>query len=804
MAKNYKELSPEEAKSAVNLDVFTFQSTNEVKPRDKIINQERAESAMDFGLKIKSDGFNLFISGPTGTGRNTSLLRIVREIAKTEPVPDDICYLYNFDRPDEPKVLKLPCQQGRRFQDDMEGLIKIVKIEIQKAFDSKEYEEHKRMIIDDYESKKGALSDEFENFAKSKGIGIKQTITGIVLVPIYKDKELTESEYQKLSDQDKQEMNKRQDEVQAALDEFLRKVRILEREAREQIGELDKSIITYSIGHLIDDFKEKYKQYEGIKTHLGQIKQDILENLDSFKKEERKTEIPFLEEAFPEANILNRYKVNLLIDNSQLKGAPVIVEHTPTYVHLIGKIEHRARLGILFTDFTMIKPGSIHMANGGYLVIQAIDILRNYFAWDALKKVIKNKEVRIEDVSERFGLASTIAIRPQAVSVNFKVIVIGHPFVYYLLYMLDDDFRKLFKVKADFSPMMDKNQDSMNQYSWFVSMTSQKEKLLGFNKEAVGRIIEYSSRMVQDKDKLSAKFGEIVDILRESNYWAQKDGAGLVDKKHIDKAFEEKVYRSNMIEKRIQELIQENTLIIETEGESIGQLNGISVLDMGDYSFGMPSRITARTYLGRGQLINIEREAKLSGNIHSKGVLILNGYIGEKFGQNKPLALAASICFEQTYQEVEGDSASSAELYCLLSSLSELPLAQNIAVTGSVDQRGKIQPVGSINEKVEGFFAVCKTRGLSGKHGVIIPRQNVKNLVLKDEVIDAIRDKKFHVYPVETIDEGIEILTGVPAGRVQKDGTYPKATVYNKVDAKLRDYAHTLKTFTKTKGAKSR
>ena len=795
--KTQRELGPDELRKECDLLAFDFNTTDDISVQDQMIGQERALKAIDFGLNIKNEGFNLYISGIVGTGRNTAIIRAVEKIAQNEPAPDDICYLYNFQNKDEPKALKVPAGTGCRFRKDMEEMIKELEQQIIKAFVSDEYERHRKRVLNKYEEKKSALQAEIEEFAKSKGLTIQQTLTGFAVTPIHKGKVISDEEYSKLPKERKENLSKDEDEVYEKLEEALRKMVGLNREIKEEIKKLDEEIGLYAIGHLIDELKKRYHQYELIISHLDDVREDILKNIDAFKKDGDTQPMPFFPEKSFKQDILNKYRVNLLVDNCKTKKAPVIIEQNPTYYNLIGYIEYRAQFGTLLTDFTMIKAGSVHKANGGYLIVQADQLLRDYFSWDSLKKIIRYKKVKIEDAYVRYGFAPTTGLKPEPVSIDLKVIIVGNPYIYHLLYIYDEEFKKLFKVKADFDSSSRKTNELINQYVHFIAAKIKEDNLLAFNKAAVGEIINYSSRMIAHKEKLSARFSELVDVMREADSWAKKDNTKTVEAAHVKRALEEKAYRSNMIEKKIQDLIEEGTIFIDTKDKEVGQINGLSVIDLGDYMFGNPSRITARTFVGKGNIINIEREAKMSGRIHSKGVLILSGYLGDKFAQDKPLALSASICFEQLYEEVEGDSASSTELYCLLSSLSDLPLRQDIAVTGSVDQRGKIQPIGGVNQKIEGFYDVCKAKGLTGSQGVMIPQANVKHLMLKDEIVQAVKEKRFHIYPVETIDEGIEILTGYKAGVKQKNGKYAKGTVNYKVNQRLKKYAKIATSFGK-------
>jgi len=778
------ELKPGELINRCDPKIFKIKTTEDIKEEELVVDQQRALDAIDFGIEIKSQGYNIYVAGITGTGRNTTILKEVNEVAVKEPVPDDICYLFNFDQNDEPKVLKLPAGTGCRFRDDMDEFVKDVESEIHKAFSSEEYEKNKKEVVEDIKQERNKLSAELEKEAREKGFTIQQTLTGLAVVPLKDERPMREKDFDRLSEDEKTELEKKQNEIYEKIYDYSKKIKAAQKQTRAEIEELDKRIALYAIEHLIDDLKKKYKDNDMITRHLDKIVGDILENLDYFKKDGQQ-QIPFINMGDQKQNILKKYKVNLLVDHYSSEGAPVVVEDNPSYPNLIGKVEYEAQLGVLSTDFTMIKPGAVHKANGGYLIIQAMDLFRDYYAWDALKRIIKHKKAKIESLHERYGLIQTKTLKPEPAEVDLKVIIVGHPFIYHLLYIYDPDFKKLFKVKADFDTTIKRDEDSIIHYAKFIAEIVKKEKLLPFDSEAVARLVDYGSRRCSHKEKMTARFLDIADMLREANYWAGKDKADVVEGRHVVKALEEKEYRSNMIEQKLQEMIMENTIYINTEGSEVGQINGLSVIDLGDYMFGKPSRITARTYIGKGKVINIERETEMSGRIHSKGVLILNGYIAEKFGQNKPLSLSASICFEQLYEEVDGDSASAAELYCLFSSLSGLPLRQDIAVTGSINQIGEVQPIGGVNQKIEGFYQTCRLNGLTGQQGVIIPHSNVKHLMLREEVVEAVKEKKFHIYPVKTVEEAIEILTGVPAGERNEKGEFPEGTVFSKIERKL-------------------
>lgn len=795
-----KKLPPESLRWICNPREFEFNTTEEVQPLEGTIGQERALRAIDFGLGLESQGFNIYILGESGTGKTTTINKILEMRAMKEKVPDDWCYVYNFDDPDRPKTMSLTPGMGIILQKDMDGLINILKAKIPKIFESKEYEKHRNQILEEYQEKSKELLSKIEVEATKKGFTLRKTATGIILAPIKNGGEtLSQDEFGALEEDRRRRLEELSKELQEKLNDALRLAREGEKELKEKISKLERDAALTVVDQLITELESKYRLYPEILKYFEDVKEDILVNLEDFKApEEAIPSLPFLKMPKSEPSF-NRYKINVLVNNSGAQGAPVVIETNPTYLNLFGRIEHKIQYGIAITDFTMIKAGSVHRANGGYLVVNALDLLRNIFVWDALKRMIKNREIKIEDIWEQYRLISTVTLKPEPIPLNIKVVLLGSPYLYYLLYNLDEDYKKLFKVKADFDNRMMRTKENLLKYASFISARCREENLRHFDRTGVAKVIEYGVRLAEDQKRLSAKFFNIADIVREANYWASQDGNSYITARHVEKALEEKIYRCNKIEERIQELIDEGTIMVDVDGAVVGQVNGIAVIDLGDYGFGKPSRITAKTYTGKAGVVNIERETKMSGRIHDKAHMILTGYLGGKFSQELPLTLSASICFEQLYEEVEGDSATCTELYALLSSLSGLPIKQGIAVTGSMNQRGEVQPVGGINEKIEGFFEVCKLGGLTGEQGVIIPERNVKNLMLKEAVVEAVRDGKFYIYPIGDIDEGIEILTGVDAGKKREDGIYPEGTVNYLVDKRLRDIAMTLKEFDKGK-----
>jgi lon-related putative ATP-dependent protease len=788
-------LKPDELYECCDPKMFEFfETTSDIKPTDGTIGQDRALKAMDFGLTLESKGFNIFLLGESGTGKMTTIKNLLKKRSAEEPVPSDWCYVYNFKDPDVPQAIAMKPGDGVELQRDMEKFIKALKEDLLKLFESKEYEKQKTRIMDEFQAKQKELFGALEDEAARRGFSIRKTVSGLLIVPVKKSGDpLSEDEFEALPDKEKQSIEAIGKELQEKLNDVVRSVKDEEKKVKEQLEQLEREATLSAVGHYIEDLDAKYGEYEKIKAYLKEVRDDILDHIEDFKGgEEPAGALAFMKPQKPEPTF-NRYVVNLLVNNKDTEGAPCVFESNPTYLNLFGRIEHKFQYGVAVTDFTMIKPGALHRANGGYLIVDALDLLRNIFSYDALKRSIRNGEVRIEDVWEQYRLMSTATLKPEAIPLDVKVILTGNPYLYYMLYNLDEEYRELFKVKADFDSLMERNEASIRKYSEFIAAKCDEEKLLPFDRRGVAKVVEHSSRIAGERGKLSSKFSEIADIIREAAYWSAKDGKSVVSVEHVNTALEEKIYRSNRIEERLRELMADGTLIVDTEGEKVGQVNGLAVLSMGDYSFGKPSRITARTFAGKGGVVNIERETKMSGKIHEKAILIISNYLGSKYAVNKPISLSASITFEQLYEMVEGDSATCAELYALLSSLSGVSLKQSIAVTGSMDQHGDVQPIGGVNEKIEGFFDLCKLRGLQDSHGVIIPRKNIKHLMVKSSVVDAVKEGKFRIYPIDTMEEGLEILTGKTAGELQPDGTYPEGTINQLVMKRLDEISEAMK-----------
>lgn len=720
--------------------------------------------ALQFGLGISSFGFNIFVSGLPGTGRTTAVKGFLEEVASTKSVPSDIVYVYNFQEPSRPNAILLPAGTARNFQADMKTLLEGARKEIRLAFDSEEYANKREEITRVLQMQKETLQTRVAEKAREQGFVIQQTPMGIMTVPLKDDQLLKEEDFLKLSQAERDEIMQRQKVLQAEIETAIRQAKGIEKKINEELLKLDRQVALYSFSILLNELKEKYKDLSEVETYLTQVQEDILEHLAQFRgEEENSSNLPA---AAAKDRFYNRYEVNVLVEHNPDNGAPVVIELNPTYTNLFGRIENEAMFGTLVTDLTLVRSGSLHRANGGYLVLPADDVLRAPLAWDSLKRALRNREITIEDASERLGLLSTRSLQPEAIPLDVKVILIGQPMLYQLLLVYDEDFSELFKVKADFDSRMERTSESIHDYIGFVSSVCQNNRLKHLDCSGLANLVEYGSRLADDQTKLSTRFGELTDVIREANFYAVADGVELVTAEHVSKAIEERQYRSALTQEKLQEMTRRNVLMIDVDGRKIGQVNGLAVMGMGDMAFGHPSRITVAVGVGREGVVDIERQAEMGGPTHTKGVLILAGYLTERFAQDKPLSLSARLVFEQNYSGVDGDSASSTELYAILSALAEAPINQGIAVTGSVNQKGEVQAIGGVNEKVEGFFEVCKMKGLTGFQGVMIPHANESNLMLKANVIEAVREGKFHIWSVATIEEGIEVLTGIPAAEI--------------------------------------
>lgn len=785
MQTKHEELSYKELRKEFDLSAIECETTEELSEVEEVIGQDRATRAIEFGLNIKSPGYNIYVAGMSESGRTSTVKNIVHRVASEKKAPPDWCYIHNFEIPDQPVAISLPPGKGRAFKKDMEELVNTLTKEIPRVFRSDEYKERREALLKEHENKKKTLLSQIEQKAREKGFKITRTPFGFTTIPVKEDgKPLKEEEYQSLSQQEKEKIENNMASVQKEISQAFEKINELDRNSRDILNNFNREVVGSVVERYINALEKKYADLSSIVEYLKKVGKDMVENIEDFLKEKEKP-TSAIKLPTTEKDAFTKYKVNLIVDNSQTKGAPVVIESNPTYGNIFGRIERKMQFGAVTTDFTKIKAGAFHRANGGYLVVDAKRALMYPFVWDTLKRALQEGQIKIEDISEQYGFVSTTVLKPAPVPLEVKVIMIGRNFIFNLLHYYDEDFKKIFKVRADFDWETKSDQDTATKCAKFLCKLCGEEKLRHFDKTGLSAILEYSSRLAGDQGKLSLLFGRIANTAREANYWAQRKNNGYITKQDVGKALEEREYRSDIIKNKIGDMIEENALYIDTDGAKVGQVNGLSVYNYGDFMFGRPSRITARTFMGDKGVINIEREAKLSGRTHDKGVLILSGYLGGKYGGKAPLSLSATLTFEQSYSFVEGDSASAAELLVILSSLSELPLKQGIALTGSVNQRGEIQPIGGVNQKIEGFFDTCKIKGLNGQQGVVIPKSNVKNLMLKKEVVEAVEQGKFHVYPVSSVDEGMEILTGIPAGERGPDGLFPEESVNRRVEDKL-------------------
>jgi lon-related putative ATP-dependent protease len=786
MSKKY-EVKTADLRCICDPRVFKFKNTSQIKPLKEVIGQKRAVQAIEFGLNMKSFGYNIFVNGLEGTGKSTIVKDLVTKHAKTLPEPDGWCLVNNFKDQFRPKAIAVASGQAVQFSKTVNKLIEDLKKDLPSALESKSYLKRLSVIKKRYSEKQNHLFQKIEKFAADKNLQIVKSEDEFETIPVVDGKPLTTEDFTNLSKRKK-----------AAIEENIRLIHSQIANASVEVDKL-KSALHTDIEKLMDEtslsvlkshlekIRSQFQDNRSILTHLAEIEQDIVENVNLFIPS---GEIGSGEETIltsPQNSKLRRYRVNILTNQEPVKGAPVIFETNPTYHNVLGRIEKRAYMGTVTTDFTMVQAGSLLNANGGFLIMDMESLLQNPYVWEALKRALQTKCLYIEDIPEETGFG-TVSLRPAPIPLEVKVILLGSHDNFEVLQNYDPRFNKIFKVRADFDSEVQKSPDTVQQYARFIARVCKEEGLLPFTPKGVAVIVEYGGKSVSDKDKLSIRFGPLLGVLEEADYWARKNKARLVSDKYVVKAFHEHRFRYNLYEEKIHDAYRDGTIMIDADGVIIGQVNGLAVYQIGDFSFGRPMRITAETFMGEKGVINIEREAKLSGKTHDKGVLILSGYLGRTFAQQYPLNLAISITFEQSYSDIDGDSASSTELYAILSSLAGIPVKQGIAVTGSVNQKGKIQAIGGVNHKIEGFFEVCKTKTLSGAQGVIIPRANTKNLMLRKEVVDAVKRRKFHVYQVSTVAEGIEILTGVPAGKADKDGNYPAGTVYGAVQKKLAHY----------------
>ena len=768
--------------------------TDQAVPLESVIGQPRASEALSVGVRIREPGFNIFVAGRLGTGKTTSVRQFIDKISKDIPIPQDCCYVHNFEDEYQPKVLLCKAGLGKQLKKDLHEFIAAARIAIPQLFQGEEYAAKREEIARKLASKRQQIITKMELVSEKEGFSLQLTPVGVSIVPIVNGKPVSDEEFYSQAPEVQRTITEKREKLQAEMLPFIHQIRDLQTKLLQEVEEFDRDVALYAIEHLMTSLASKYKTYDEIGAHLVDIQNHIMNNLDMFRGRTPDKKLTAQEDLIEEL-AFRVYEVNVIVDNSTLTAAPIVTEQNPTFDNLLGRIEKESRFGTLTTDFTLIRGGALHAANGGFLILRAEQLLRDINVYEGLKRALKSAEIQIEDIQQRTGYVSVRSLSPQPIPLDVKVVLIGQPDTYQVLFKFDPEFRELFKVKADFDYTMEKNEENIQNYGRFFCGLVEQEKLKHLEATAIARMVEHGCRLAEDQDKLTTQFGLVADVIREAHFYASQDNATLISAGHVEKAIEARTYRSNLIQEKLHEFIERDVILISTEGKIVGQVNGLSVLEVGDFAFGTPSRITVSVGLGKEGLIDVQREVNMSGPIHGKGVMIIAGFLSGMFARDKPLSLSARIVFEQNYEGVEGDSASSTELYALLSAVSGIPIKQNIAVTGSVNQNGEIQPIGGVNEKIEGFFEICKSKGLTGTQGVLIPHSNAKNLMLKKQVIEAVEAQKFHIYTAKTIQEGIEILTDVPAGERKLDGTFAENTVFGLVDQRLREIADALKKF---------
>ena len=792
------ELNAESLYTACDPESFTFRTTSDMADGPEIMGQPRAVNAVEFGVQLRGEGYNIFALGPEGFGRRFLVEHYLNAAARQRPKPPDVCYVNNLDDPNKPRLLTLPAGLATALKDNVERLIEDIGLGLPRAFESEEYQSRLHALEGEFQTRPAKNFEDLRSKARERNIAMLQTPTGVAFAPLKDGEVLPAEQFGKLDVAERDRIQKDVEALQEETQKILRQMARWEKELREKVRELNHEVASFAIGHLIDDLAARYTEYPTVLKHLEVIRNDVTRHAREFLQLHEMQSNPAGQEAeIPERSLSHRYRINVLVDNGKLEGAPVLYEDHPTYENLLGRIEHTSRMGTLVTDFNLIRAGALHRANGGFLVLDARKVLLMPFAWDGLKRALQAHQIRIESLGQVLSLISTVSLEPEPLPLSVKVILIGDASLYYQLCRFDPEFGGLFKVSADFDDQTERSADGQQHYARLVASLARKHDLRPLDRGAVARLIEYSSRLAGDAQRLDLGVGNLADLLRESDFEAEKASAGIVTYAEVQKAIDARIFRADRIRERMRDGILRRTIFIDTEGEAAGQINGLSVLQLGRFAFGQPVRITARVRPGKGEVIDIEREVELGGPLHSKGVLILSSFLGSRYAGDFPLALSASLVFEQSYTGVEGDSASSTELYALLSAIAGVPIRQYLAVTGSVNQYGQVQPIGGVNEKIEGFFDICNQRGLTGNQGVLIPASNVKHLMLRADVVAAVKAGRFHVYAVETIDQGIEILTGIPHGARGASGNYPKETIGARVQEHLKEMARKQIAFVK-------
>ncbi len=764
-----------------------FETTDDLETLQKVIGQPRAFKALELGSEVPGKGFNIFVMGVPDSGRTTLSQDYLERKAISEPTPDDWCYVTNFKDARKPAALRLPAGRSVDLKEDIEYLIEQCQQGIQKTFSSENYEKERQTLTKGLQHTQEEEFEKLNRQVKKNNFLLSQTPVGFALVPTSPEgKPIDRKALENLSPDQQQTLRDTQQKLEKEVQKTIKKINEIGLQIQEKIKEFDKQTATFTVSSFFQNIKAKYAELEQVSKHLDALQEDVVKNAAKFRDQDK-------EDEKESTNWLTQYEVNILVNNSDQEGAPVILESHPAYHNIMGQIEHRFIMGASYTDFTLIRAGALHRANGGYLLIPARDMLLNPYTWEGLKRALRDAQIRILEPSLQARVFTTISLEPETIPLDTKIVLFGTPLLYHLLRENDEDFAKLFKIRADFATVMDRTPQNEHDYALFVKSVVNNNNLPPFDNTAIARLIEYSARAADDQEKLTTQLGKITNVIQEAAHWAKKEDQELVTAKSVNRAIQESIYRNNLIEERSQEMITQGTISIRVEGKAIGQVNALSVLALGEYAFGKPTRLTATTRPGDGGVLNIEREADLSGPIHTKGVLILSGFLGERYAQEKPLNLTASLAFEQSYGGVDGDSASAAELYALLSSLGSIPIRQDRAITGSIDQHGNIQAVGGLNEKVEGFFDVCQENGLTGTQGILIPASNVRHLMLNEEVLAAVEEEKFHVWPIKTFDEGIPLLTDLDAGQRDESGEYPPGTFNYKVKESLNRFAKRVK-----------
>ena len=795
--KKIKELKSSSLNNTFNVDSLQFTTTDEIEPFNGIIGQERALEAIKSAMQIPQKGFNLYISGTLGIGKTAYALSVVNSLSEKLPVPQDYCYINNFENPNEPIAVCLAPGEGMEFKQDMNRFINSIITRINKELTGDMYEKEKKTIVDRYKRAKENLMREFDKSTFEKGFKVRNTENGIYFSPVHNGVVLDEKSFKVLDEKTKKYFEEKSPEIQEQTLQVLKELDALDKKCEQVLKEWENNLATFAVTQCMSDLKIKYKKNLKIQNFLYSIQSDVVKNVEFFKKDNAEKDLkmmsnPYLMQQMMKAKNQKpweKYRVNLVINNDRLQHAPVVLCKNPNYFDLFGKLEFESTPQGTRTNYNMLKPGLVHKANGGFLIINIRDLLLSAPTWEAFKRVLRNQELSIDSSRDIHQPITVVSLKPEPIPINMQVILIGSELHYQQLCAMDADFKKLFKVKADFDDTYDRNKENVKKLVQFIAYVCKKHSLLPFDKTGVKEIIEYSSKCAGNQNKLTAIMQDISDLIIESNFIATSSRKKIITDYEVQKALEAKTKRFSKYNDALNKMIKQGDIIISTSGKKVGQINGLTIAVSGDCSFGQPVRITANTFIGKSGVLNIEREVSMSGKSHSKGVFILSAYIGEKYAQDIPLSLTASICFEQLYNPIDGDSASSTELYAILSSLADVPINQSLAVTGSVNQKGEIQPIGGVTDKIEGFFKVCKEKGLNEENGVLIPYQNIKNLTLSDEIVEAVKSGKFHIYPVNSIDEGIEILTGIPAGKQNEDGTYEEGTINYLVYKKLEKYA---------------